>query len=186
MEEKQMKKKIAILVIGVVIAGIFYLNYVNEENTKVNKEWALTDEQVSNVVLKGISQDLNVILKKGDTNTVQVAGEMPVSFADKLKEIQPEKDKMLISFATEIGVSIAKNSKEKLTVTIQTTDTKLLKELNIKMNKGNVVVQVPNEFERRYELETNKGEVTNPKSVKNNADELIKVELGFGNIDIVE
>ncbi|MGG5342424.1 hypothetical protein [Enterococcus sp. AZ192] len=181
-----MKKKLIVLVIGLIIAVAFYINYVNEENIKVSQKWELTDEQMSDISLKGISQDVLVILEQGDQNTIKISGEIPKSFGEKLKEIEPNKNKMLISFVTDIGVSVAKNSKEKLVVTVQSKDTKVLKKLNIQMNKGNVVVQVPKDFERSYDLETNQGQVNNSKKSKKNVTELIKVELGFGNIDIIE
>ncbi|MFD1901096.1 hypothetical protein [Enterococcus termitis] len=181
-----MKKKIMVLVIGLIVAIGFYINYVNEENIKVSQQWDLTDEQMSDISLKGISQDVLVVLEQGDKNSVSITGEIPKSFGEKLKEIQPNKNKMLISFVTDIGVSVAKNSKEKLIVTVQSKNTDVLKKLNIQMNKGNVVVKVPNNFERNYDLVTNQGQVNNSKQNKQTSTGQIKVELGFGNIDIIE
>lgn len=175
-----------VLVIGLIVAIGFYINYVNEENIKVSQQWDLTDEQMSDISLKGISQDVLVVLEQGDKNSVSITGEIPKSFGEKLKEIQPNKNKMLISFVTDIGVSVAKNSKEKLIVTVQSKNTDVLKKLNIQMNKGNVVVKVPNNFERNYDLVTNQGQVNNSKQNKQTSTGQIKVELGFGNIDIIE
>lgn len=180
-----MKKKIILVAICVAVLTIFILNYVNEEEVSVSKRWDLTSEQAQNITLKGISQDIDIYLEKGDHDWISIDGQLPVSFAEKLDNMNPDTQEMRLDFSTSIGLSVAKLNGDKLEMTICLSEEKNLEQLLVQMNKGNVNIEIPETFAKSYKLATNQGKVVQPdKQVVTEGS--IKVELGFGNITINE
>lgn len=182
------RKKIIIILIGCILTvAIFLFCYINENTVKVHKEWLLSNEEISKVEIRGLSQDLSIAIKKSDGlgNRVIIEGNMPESFAEKIEDMKPGKDSMSINFVGWSGISIAKNVKDSLEITICLEDDELLKKLIIKSNKGNVKLAVPEGFQSKYQLSTNYGDVNAPKD-NADADREVVIELGSGNITVLD
>lgn len=182
------RKKIIIVSIGCILAVALYLVcYMNENTIKVRKEWKLSNKEISKLEIKGLSQNLNVVIKESDgqENCVIMEGNIPESFAKKIEGLKPQEDSLSINFATSSGVSIAKNVKDSLEVTICVEDIELFNNLTVKANKGNVNVTVPKGFQSKYQLSTNYGEIKAPEESMDTDNE-VEIELGSGNITIAD
>ncbi|KPG72019.1 hypothetical protein [Enterococcus sp. RIT-PI-f] len=178
-----MKKKLLIILCCMTAMGLLVFSYVNEDEAYVNKNWELTSDQMKNITIKGISQDVDIYLQKGETNQLLLEGLMPVSFAEKLADFHPGNEEMVLDFATSMGISVAKISGDKLKMIVRTTDETNVEKLLVQINKGNVYIEQDKVFANSYELKTNQGVVSQPdqKSVTQGS---IKVELGFGDITV--
>lgn len=182
------RKKTYLIVIGCVLAvGVYLFQNMNEKTVPVSKTWELTDEEIANIHLVGLSQDLDIKVEKsqGSMNQVVMKGNLPKSYAERLATIAPEKDKLLISFVNGMGFSMGKISNQLLNITVYLSEESLLEELTVKSNRGDVTIHVPEGFERNYRLQTNNGNVTEPE-VNYNVSKTITVELGFGDIKIAK
>lgn len=182
------RKKMFLIVIGCVLAvGFCLFQNMNEKTVPVSKTWELTDEEIANIQLVGLSQDLDIKVEKaqGQTNQVVLKGNLPKSYAERLSDIAPEKDKLLISFVKSLGFSIGKLSNQLLNITVYLSEENLLEELTVKSNRGDVTIHVPEGFKRNYRLQTNNGNVTEPE-VNYDVSEIITVELGYGDIKIAK
>lgn len=180
------KKKTIFIILGCILMFSVYLfGYINEETVKVEKSWELSEEEIKSVEIIGLSQGLDITVKKAadGKNVIVLEGSMPKSYVQKIEDIDPEVDKLLITFMNSWGFSVAKNTKDSLRMTIYLTDEKLMEELIVKSNKGNINLYVPNDFERKYQLVTNQGEVVVPKTQYEGLRK-IKVELGYGDIKV--
>lgn len=180
------RKKIIVVLVGCILAVVVYLFcYMNENAREVQKEWVLSDSEVSKIEVRGLSQRLDLCVKKSDGrgNRVIVRGKMPESFADKIESLEPQKDSFVIDMMTSWGVSIAKNTKDILNITICLEDQELLKQLTVRSNKGDVNLTVPEEFQAKYELSTSYGEIKAPKEQTDTKRE-VSIELGSGDITV--
>lgn len=181
------RKKWLILVLCFVAAGVVLLSTMNEKTVEVEKSWALSEAQAANIAVKGLSQDMDIYVQQSvdGENEVTIEGSMPQSFADKTAEIVPGNDELSLSFVSDFGFSLAKFNSSKLKMTILLSDEDSLKNLIVQSNRGNVVLHVPDSFKRNYQLLTNSGKVTEPKQ-NYDVTEMVKIELGSGDIAIVE
>lgn len=182
------RKKIMIVSIACIMTvAIFLFCYMNENTISVYKEWTLSSEEISKIEIIGLSQDLNIVIKEADGqgNRVIVAGNIPESFAKKIEDIEAKKNSLSINFVNLSGLSIAKNVKDSLDITICLEDNEFLKKLAIKSNKGDVNLTVPKEFRSNYELSTNYGEIKAPEE-RIDTDKEVAIEIGAGNITILD
>lgn len=180
------RKKTTIILIGCILTvGIFLIFYMNENTIGIRKEWALSDEEISKVEMIGLSQNLNIIIKKSDEqgNRVIIEGNIPESFAEKIENLEPGKDSLSLNFVNLSGISIAKNVNESLEITICLEDEALMKELVVKSNKGDVNITIPKGYESGFLLSTGYGQIKAPEECMN-VDRTIAVELGAGDITI--
>lgn len=179
------KKKIVVLVGCILAIGVYIFCYINENAREVQKEWVLSDREVSRIEVIGLSQRLDLCVKKSDGrgNRVIVKGKMPESFADKVESLEPQKDSFVIDMMTSWGISIVKNTKDILNITIWLEDEELLKELAVRSNRGDVNLTVPEDFQAKYQLSTSYGEIEAPKEQKDTEKE-VSIELGSGDITV--
>lgn len=180
------RKKIIVVLVGCILAVVVYIFcYMNENAREVQKEWVLSDREVSKIEVKGLSQRLDLCVKKSDGrgNRVSIKGKMPESFADKIESLEPQKDSFVIDMMTSWGISIVKNTKDTLNITIWLEDEELLKKLAVRSNRGDVDLTVPKDFQAKYQLSTSYGEVEAPKEQTDTKRE-VSIELGSGDITV--
>lgn len=61
------RKKIIVVLVGCILAVVVYLFcYMNENAREVQKEWVLSDSEVSKIEVVGLSQRLDLCVKKSD------------------------------------------------------------------------------------------------------------------------
>ncbi len=182
---KRWKKK-SILLGCIVVIAIFLLGYVNEPSKEVEKEWNLT-ESLSGIQIIGLSQDINITIRNSEDgeNKVLLKGEMPESYVKKIEQLVPSDDNLILDFKNEIGLSVAKTTKQAISVTIYLANQNMFEELIVKSNRGNVNISIPEYFEMRYQLLTNSGEVISPPEQADSS-KLLKVDLGFGDIIVTK
>lgn len=182
------RKKTILIAVGCLIAvGIYLFLNMNEKTVRVSKVWELTDEEAASIQLIGVSQNLDIKVQKseGDGSRVVLEGSLPKSYAEKLQKIKPEEDKLLITFVNNLGFSMGKLTNQMLNMTIYLSEESLLEDLTVKSNRGDVTLHVPKDFERKYRLMTNSGEITEPRN-HYDVSELITIELGYGDIKVIE
>lgn len=179
-------KKYSIALGCIAVVSIFLMGYVNEPSKEVEKVWDLT-EGLSSIQVIGLSQDLNINIKNSENkeNKVLLKGEMPDSFAEKVEELEPSDDNLVLDFKNEIGLSVAKTTKQTINITIFLADQNYFEELIVKSNRGNVNITIPNNIDMKYQLLTNSGDVISPPE-QADASKLLKVDLGFGDIIVTK
>ena len=179
------KKTIFILLGCILVFSVYLFGYINEETVNIEKSWELSEEEIRSIEIVGLSQGLDIRIKKAvdEKNVIVLEGSMPKSYAQKIRDIDPEADKLLITLMNSWGFSVAKNTKDSLRMTIYLTDNELMEELIVKSNKGNINLYVPNDFECKYQIVTNQGEVVVPET-QYVGFRKIKVELGYGDIKV--
>lgn len=184
-----MRKRTKVLVILLMLAavGIVLMGYTHEQTTIVNKSWVLNETEASEIALKGLSQNLEIHIRSSSSsdNKVEITGSLPESFAQKIEQIQPDSQGLILSVVSDFGFSMAKFNDAKLTVNIYLADLDIMDQLVVQSNRGDVKLYVPEAFERRYQLLTNNGKVTGPVQ-EYEVSETVKIELGSGDIEIIE
>ncbi|AIQ45775.1 hypothetical protein R70723_07680 [Paenibacillus sp. FSL R7-0273] len=184
-----MRKRTKVLVVLLMLAavGIVLMGYTHEQTVSVNKSWELTEAEASRIEIKGLSQNLDVHIRPSSSadNRVEITGSLPESFAQKIEQIQPDSQGLSLSVVSDFGFSMAKFNDARLTVNIYLADLNTLNKLVIQSNRGEVKLHVPETYERKYQLLTNNGTVTGPAK-EYDVPETVKIELGSGDIEIIE
>ncbi|WNS40766.1 hypothetical protein [Paenibacillus sp. MMS20-IR301] len=76
-----MRKRAKVIVILLMLAavGVVIMGYTNEKTVQVERSWSLTGQEASAIVVKGLSQAIDIHIMAGGSpeNRVEVKGSLP-------------------------------------------------------------------------------------------------------------
>lgn len=185
-----MKKKVSIVGIILLFIGVWGYTSVSQSSTnnQIEEKWVLTSKQIENISFNKAAQNIKTEIRESDneTTTILLSGKVSDQTEKALATSILTENNLDINFSKkgDVKLFVTSEGKDELMLTIHLAKDTTFKKLNFDMTVGNVVINLPENFDGRYKTTPEGGgEVLGVPKTEETMDSLIQVKT-IGNIKI--
>lgn len=176
---------IIFVLVGFVFA-VFHSVENGQTDQKIHREWDLA-EHVQKIEFYGTQQPVTILVETGhEANRLIVDGLVPKESLQTLADdSKASLEELYLPFSKHgFKLAVSQSHKDELMVTLELIEAKSLEEFVMDTWTGDVVLQVPEDFAARYDLDTNRsGKITSEVKSDENSSAIITINT-YGNITV--